>query len=504
MKKIMKINIAILFVLAAVFQGCTLESENYDQINTSIFPKNANDVDALVTGCAYNILQSNGIGNDIFSTGVAGVFVSSDLASDYGECSWRGTNEAILYARWQIGATNTTNSYQYTKNISSMTLNIDRISSVNMDENLKNRYIAELRCGRAFLSFLLYDYYGPIPIADLETLKNPLQEKILPRATEEEMQSAIIEDLTEAAKVLPYNYKKGDPDYGRFTKGLCQMLLLKIYMYSKQWDKAEAAGREIMKPEYGYALVPRYKDIFTLANEKHAETIYASVSTPGYVLHKWHPNCIPTDFPTDPPHVVKWNGYKIAWDFMHTYEEGDQRLETIASEYTGTSGKLHNEELDKPKNGEQLQWGAVPVKYEFDKATTGEDNQIDYIIYRYADAITLLSEAIVRKGNTVTQEAVDLLNRVRTRAGLPAYTLSSFSGPRDFLDKLLLERAHELYWEGSRRQDLIRDGSWVEAMKNKARIVGQTTLVNENYQRFPLPQYIINEGKGIIKQNPGY
>ena len=36
--------------------------------------------------------------------------------------------------------------------------------------------------------------------------------------------------------------------------------------------------------------------------------------------------------------------------------------------------------------------------------------------------LTLLAEAIVREGNTVTTEAINLLNQVRTRAGLTAYT----------------------------------------------------------------------------------
>ena len=149
-------------------------------------------------------------------------------------------------------------------------------------------------------------------------------------------------------------------------------------------------------------------------------------------------------------------------------------------------------------------YGAVPFKYEIDKGTTGEDSEIDYIIYRYADALTLLSEAIVRNGNAVTQEAVDLLNRVRTRAGLSAYAVSDFTNTRDFLDKLLLERGHELYYEGCRRQDLIRDGSYVDAIKRKCAVAGQTTLVNENYYRIPLPQSVIDEGKGQIIQNPGY
>jgi hypothetical protein len=483
-------------------QGCRLESEMYDAINPTLFPKTAKDAEALVTGSCYNIFQSKAY-DGIFTVGSNGIQIVNDMASDIGECQWRD-REPVLYGRWTVSSQGYISSgWQWTKFINSMTLNIDRISQIDMDETHKNRLVAELRCGRGFLGFLMYDYYGPIPIVDLETLKNPLEERIVPRATEEEMQTFIETELTEAAKVLPYSYKKGDPNYGRFSKGVCYMVLLKFYMQTKQWAKAEAAGRELMKPEYGYTLVPRYKDIFTLENEKNAETIFSFNSLKGYQEHKWHPHVLPNDYPTDPSHVTKWNGYKIAWWFMHTYEEGDQRLETIVTEYTGIGGLLHNEELDVA-SGEQIRYGAVPVKYEIDKTTAGEDNQIDYIIYRYADALTLLSEAIVRKENAVTQEAVDLLNRVRTRAGLPACTTDSFSSVRDFLDKLLLERAHELYWEGCRRQDLIRDGSWVEAMQYKSRVMGQTTLVNENYVRFPLPQSVIDEGKGLILQNPGY
>src|SRR5690625_719729 len=211
--------------------------------------------------------------------------------------------------------------------------------------------ISELRYGRGSLAFLLYDFYGPIMIADLETLKNPLEEKILPRLSEEEMQDYIVTELTKAAKHLPYSYQKEDPDYGRFTKGLANMVLLKFYMQTGNWAKAEEMGRELMKPEYGYELVDEYKNIFTLANEKNSETIWAVNCLPGYQEHIWHPHVLPTDYPTDPDHVVKWNGFKMTWQFFNTYEEGDKRKETIIYEYEGTDGTLHNEELDVPRGG---------------------------------------------------------------------------------------------------------------------------------------------------------
>jgi hypothetical protein len=483
-----------------VLQSCELESEVYDTINPSLFPKTAADAKALVTANAYGGFQNNGYSG--FFSNASGYVIISEIVSDIGQCNWTD-RDVLVYNRWTNTASYLGNVWQYTKFLSKATLTIDRIEGIDMPDTQKQQFIAELRCARGWMAFLLYDLCGPIPVADLETLKNPLEEKILPRLSEEEMQQYIVTELTEAAKVLPYNYKKGDADYGRFTKGLCNTVLLKFYMMTKQWAKAEEYGRELMKPEYGYELVPVFRDVFTAANEKHAETIWANNCVLGYQMNKWMPHVIPVDYPTTPYPITKWGGVRVTWDFFHTFEEGDTRREGIIYEFMGESGMLHNEENDVSSMG-ILRTGPAPLKYEIDVTSTGEDSQIDWIIYRYADVLTLLSEAIVRRGDAVTQEAVDLLNRVRTRAGLPAYTMSSFGSPRDFLDKLLMERAHEFYAEGCRRQDIIRDGTYVELVKRKCQILGEPTLVNENYLRIPLPQSVIDEGQGIIKQNPGY
>lgn len=490
-----------MITLLSAMNSCKLESEIYDSINAGIFPQTEADAEALVTANAYGVFQNNGY-SGMFNV-ATGVLVVSDLMSDYGECTWRGW-EPMLYNRWTVGNSYNDNHWRWAQFMGKMTMTIDRIENMsNISEDKKKRFIAELNCARGWLAFCMYDLYGPIPIADIETLKNPLEEKILPRLSEDEMKNFIESELKKASEVLPYTYSKESADYGRFTKGLANMVLLKFYMLTKQWDKAEEMGRELTKPEYGYKLMDNYADIFKLANEKNSETIWAVNCLRGTQEHKWHPHVLPNDYPTVPASVVKWNGFKISWDFMHTFEKGDKRLETIIYEYTGIDGVKHSEEIDRSNNG-LIFYGAVPFKYEIDPNTTGEGNEIDYIIYRYADALTLLSEAIVRNSNTVTQEAVDLLNKIRTRSGLQAYSLSDFKDVRDFLDKLLLERAHELYYEGCRRQDLIRDGSYVDAIKKKCEYAGQTTLVNENYYRIPLPQWVIDEGKGQIEQNPGY
>jgi hypothetical protein len=512
MKNIYKYSIAALLPLAMGLQACELESELYSDINTSIYPTTERDAEDLVTATAYGAFRNNGY--DGLFNAATGVHLSTDMASDYGYCSWDdgGTWPRLMSASYGPNDTrNVTNIWRsYYNYISRMTLTIDRIEGMDVGEDVKKQLIAELRCGRGFLAFILYDLYGPIIVADLETLKNPQEDKILPRQTDEETRKFIVDELTEAAKVLSPSYQKGDNSYGRFTAGLCHMVLLKFYMQTKQWDKAEAEGRELMKSEYGYDLVPSYKDVFTEANEKNVETIWAVNCKHGTMTHKWFPHVLTNNYTG---YSGGWGGYKMTWKFFDTFEPGDQRMETIIYEYSytvknsqGADSTVTLNRSNPGAGGNSLAHGVIPLKYDVVSANViGENGQTDWIVYRYADALTLLAEAIVRRGSAVTDEAIGLLNRVRTRAGLAPYTAADFADGRAFLDKLLMERAHELYFEGCRRQDLIRDGSYVAKMNEKRTDFGWATPeVTEDRILFPLEESAIIEGQGIVKQNEGY
>ena len=129
----------------------------------------------------------------------------------------------------------------------------------------------------------------------------------------------------------------------------------------------------------------------------------------------------------------------MIWDFYHTFDPADKRLEVLVGDFVDADGTRYNEQ----NPGSVLLKGALPVKYGEDPDATGESSQVDWIVYRYADVLTLLAEAIVRQGNAVTTEAVDLLNQVHTRAGLPSYKFSDFAGADAFLEAVLTERGHE-------------------------------------------------------------
>jgi hypothetical protein len=109
-------------------------------------------------------------------------------------------------------------------------------------------------------------------------------------------------------------------------------------------------------------------------------------------------------------------------------------------------------------------------------------------VLRYAEVLLSRAEAIVRSGSAVTQEAVDLLNAVRTRAfPTGAYTVASFAAPADFYTAVLQERNFEFLGEGMRSFDLMRLGLDIPAKEGLTMgNVGEISATSTAYY-WPIP-----------------
>jgi hypothetical protein len=85
-------------------------------------------------------------------------------------------------------------------------------------------------------------------------------------------------------------------------------------------------------------------------------------------------------------------------------------------------------------------------------------------VMRYAEVLLNRAEALVKAGGSVTQEAVNLLNAVRTRSyPAGAYTLASFATATDFNNAVLDERNIEFLGEGIHNMDIMRLGLSIPA-----------------------------------------
>ena len=111
--------------------------------------------------------------------------------------------------------------------------------------------------------------------------------------------------------------------------------------------------------------------------------------------------------------------------------------------------------------------GARIGKWEFqsDGSLVGNgDTSMDNEFYtmRYADVILMYIEAVLRQNKAADAAAITEFDKIRARAGLDPIPFSDLT-----LDKLYLERSHEMAVEGWHRQDMIRFGKYLDAWWNK-------------------------------------
>ncbi len=488
----------IMYICAAIVTlmsvGCTLERENYTEIYQDDFPKTETDIKLMLTSLYGN-----------FNTDWSGPYccnaqsypVMTEMTTDALVCTWGWEWDDLRLHRWYAtkngGEMNHIYGHYNRYNVLSQARNVVRaIRNSPVSEDVKNRYEAEARAVRGWMSLILYDLFGPVPVASDEVLDDPETLTYLPRLTEEEWQQMMEEDLGFAIEHLPSTAS----ERGRMTKGAARMLLLKYYMIRRDFTKALPIARDLynMEGEGVYTLLDDYNSVFTKEKLGNNELILVVPCNVTDMPNYWFAHAIPDDCPW--PYTNSgdlWGAYLIPWDFYDTFEAGDARLDNIIAEYTARNGSI-------VKRGEgKLAMGAVPVKYGPDPDQIGSAMGIDVVVYRFSDVLLSLAECINETAGAPDSEAVALVNRVRARVGLGPLPAEATASKEAFNDAILLERGHEFYAEGLRRQDLIRHGKYITSAATRD---GNQTA---DYKvRFPIPISFIDESRGEVKQNEGY
>ena len=149
------------------------------------------------------------------------------------------------------------------------------------------------------------------------------------------------------------------------------------------------------------------------------------------------------------------------------------------------------------------------------KNTTFPDT--DFPLFRLADVYLMYAEATARGGEGGNmQNAVNYINELRARgygnhnhdidAGwLTATAEVGGTNASVKYGNILNERAREMYWEATRRTDLIRFGLFTDSKYTWAEKGGVITGigVKEKYNVFPIPTSDLSVN-GSLVQNEGY
>ena len=122
------------------------------------------------------------------------------------------------------------------------------------------------------------------------------------------------------------------------------------------------------------------------------------------------------------------------------------------------------------------------------------------VFCRWGEVILNRAEAYARSGHDA--EALADVNVIRTRAGIPNYSVGDLQGYENVIDVVMDERRLELAWEGHRHFDMCRNKLKMDrryAGAQPYKIVDPTT---EPHIIYPIPN---NEWTvSGIQQNPGY
>jgi starch-binding outer membrane protein, SusD/RagB family len=481
----------VLFIIL-VISGCKkeLESKIFDQLSPTNFPQNEADIKTALTSF-YTMFTTDwgavdpgsGVYDFAFNPAYLGYDWETRIMTDQAFDNWWSSWSMYTFGPSTQLSNDGACFYNRIRFVARATDIIDKISKAPVTDQVKEKYLGEAKALRAWYMFILYDLYGPLnPKLDPAKLTNLTIE---PRLTNEAYVDTMANDLNQAIAVLPDKYN-GTSDWGRVSKGVARMILLKIYMQNKQWDKAKTIGTDLM--DMGYSLLPNYKDVFI--NPGNNELIYAVPGNSGMNQY-WYD----MEFPGDIKRIYNqdvtpgwWQGDGMPWSYYDKYDPSDTRLETIGSYYINTSGDTIGR-----NNGLNL---AIPMKY---TKYTANQQGFELVMYRYADVLLSMAEIENELNNGPTATAIGYAKQVTDRANtiIPA---SATIDKGSFNDFLLDERGRELYYEfGIRRQDLIRHGKLISYAQARG-----ITAAKDYMVLLPIPQDVISESKGVVAQNPGY
>jgi starch-binding outer membrane protein, SusD/RagB family len=362
---------------------------------------------------------------------------------------------------------------------------------------------AEAKFLRGFFMWHVMDLFGKVPFREFGEGVD-----VNPRVyTRSEAFDLIVKDLEEAIPDLPSPAPSAINN--KASKAAAYTLLARLYLNKAVYKATAAEGPYTFDNadmdkviEYadevaslGYALEPEYFVNFTTSASK--EIIFTSPT--GTPENRYRMTLHYNNNPDG------WNGFATLADFYATFEPSDTRRgiepDPDGSQYSGLGrgflvGQQYKDDgsiiinarnslplaftPEVPLSGASTEAGIRVIKYHpLDKG--------NYIFLRYADVYLMKVEGLFRKGDNAA--ALALINDLRDLRN--ASDLGSID-EQGILD----ERGRELYWEGLRRMDQIRFGTWTTTWQDKS--------TNEPFRvLFPIPQQALDSNPNLT-QNKGY
>ena len=497
MKK--KLNIFILLMAVIAVQSCTKLTETvYDKQTASAFYATDAGINASLAA-VYQYINGDwgGIG---YAGADRGWYDINELTTDEMMLPTRDNGGAWSDGGiWvQMYTHNFDAGHQFVNNtwlwLYKEVYNTNQAVTLLTAANAPAAAIAEAKVARAFFYYLLMDGWGSVPFYT----DNLLTADKIPQASRQTIFNFVESELKANVRYLPTTI--GGNSYGRFNKWAGYALLSRLYLNAQvytgtaRWADCNNYCDSIISSN-SYSLISG-SNYFTLFGDKcpDQETIMAlyidaNVSPRNIICIR--SLCGPEG--TSRMGFSTWNGACAYQDFVNKYDATDIRKaqwETGAVTVGGAVVATYDPVITGLTTATTYQ-GSRNIKYlpttPFTGTTSSTNNDIP--VFRYAEILLSRAESAKRNGDDAT--ALIYYNQVRTRAGLAAVTTVALN---DIYD----ERGRELCWEGLRRQDMIRFGTFLQAHDFKPVSPNASSRL-----LFPIPTPAIATNPSLV-QNPGY
>lgn len=531
-------NIYIVLFLLFALASCNdqLDLQPYGVVSTHTFYKTAADAETAVTAAykSFELLDGQNGWNTLAGYSPTGDALSADIQGhpdiviyyQLQQCIIRPNSEHILmlYQRCY-------------KALLLANMALEKIPAIEMDAQLKARYMGELYFIRGFWMFRLGYMFGTAPLVnkvlELSELNVPNSVRTVAQDPGKSVNTLTVtkSDLFDQAEAdFKRALQQGMADrntgdlMGRADNGAVKAYLVQVYLYQHRWEEAKGLLEDILS--YGYELLPDYGKLFDGTHDNNLESVCEAQFT---ALNQKGTDNFGTvlNAPNAEGYVAGggWGWTRPTPDLVNEYEEGDPRLASsvlrkgvddfygvlFEDRVNGTGYGIRKWCIGNPPNN-----GGVTVDL------VSWYNSCNYALVRYAEVLLWYAEVMNELGDRAT--AAKYVNRVRARTATttnpntvnqdkyPVKSLTPIPASLSYEEMfwaIAHERRVELAFEGKFGWDLRRWGVAKRVLNDPARWQNQVTPGYFQYKEgkdelLPLPQLEIDRSGKQLKQNSGY
>jgi len=376
-------------------------------------------------------------------------------------------------------------------------------------DELKARVIGEAKFLRAWAYFDLVVLFGGVPL--METYAKGIGED-KPRSGETEVYTLIETDLQDAIQMLPLKAEYDANNIGRACREAALAMLARVYMQQGKYVEAKPLLQEIIDGGAfdNWKNIP-YIENFREEMEFHDESLFEVAFSYDFGGSSWDGSGQGTQtevtFRGQEYGPTAWRNVIPSVSLLNEYEmtsKGDPKDDPRYKESFYFIGDTYDNGTkvieDMQGNDPKISWKKYQRIY---KAATEEQRSgINMRVIRYTEV--LLNMAECQNATGFDDEAIDLLNEVRSRKGIemPPYPTANYpvNSPAEVFRAIVHERRVELAGEQIRNRDILR---WRRLGKLTAEPISYFT---EKHALAPIPQQEIDSNSELTQadQNPGY